>query len=626
MKIICFLLLFVTAYSNAQKADTGWLRNNYAKLEQMIPMRDGIKLFTSIYMPKDNTEKHPILITRTPYSCAPYGEGKFRGFMDTHYKEYVKEKYIMVIQDVRGRYMSEGVFDDIRPFKENKVSNTDIDEASDTYDTIEWLIKNINSNNGNVGVFGISYPGFYSTMAALCNHPALKAVSPQAPVTDWFIGDDFHHNGAFMLMDAFSFYSGFGRPRPFPTKDYGPGITYTTKDLYAFYLQHPTFNSLSKKYMGDSIKFWNDLQKHPNMDEWWKARNVRNFIFNVKPAVLVVGGMFDAEDCYGAWNTYQAIEKQSKGTNNRIVMGPWYHGGWVRSDGSSLGNVQFESNTSEWYQKNIEIPFFNYYLKGKGKSPNIAEATIFFSGENKWRKFDQWPPVNSEQKELFFDKNFKMSWNVPAPVAAQQKPSDESTFSEYMSDPSKPVPFAEGVISDRTREYMTDDQRFATNRPDVLSFTTEILTEDVTIAGPVIADLMISTTGSDADFVVKVIDVFPNKFQYSDTDKYIMNGYQMMVRGEVMRAKYRNGFEKPEPLVAKKITKVNFTLPDVAHTFKTGHKIMIQVQSSWFPLVDRNPNKFINIYNAKADDFEKAIIRLYHNDATRSRIILPILK
>ncbi len=626
MKIICFLLLFIPVCGIAQKADTGWLRNNYIKLERMIPMRDGIKLFTSIYTPKDNTEKHPILITRTPYSCAPYGEGKFRGFLDTHYKEYVKEKYIMVIQDVRGRFMSEGTFDDIRPFKENKVSNTDIDEASDTYDTIDWLIKNINSNNGNVGVFGISYPGFYSTMAALCNHPALKAVSPQAPVTDWFIGDDFHHNGAFMLMDAFDFYSGFGKPRPIPTKDYGPGITYTTKDKYAFYLQHPTFNSLSKKYMGDSIKFWNDLQKHPNMDEWWKARNVRNFISNVQPAVLVVGGLYDAEDCYGAWNTYLAIEKQSLGTNNRIVMGPWYHGGWVRSEGSSLGNVQFESKTSEWYQKNIEIPFFNFYLKGKGKSPNIAEATIFFSGENKWRKFDQWPPANSEQKELFFDKDFKMSWNVPAPVEAQQKPTDESTFSEYISDPSKPVPFAEGVLSDRTREYMTDDQRFAAIRPDVLSFTTDVLMEEVTIAGPIIADLMISTTGSDADFVVKVIDVFPEKFQYSDTDKYIMNGYQMMVRGEVMRAKYRNSFEKPEPLVAKKITKVNFTLPDVAHTFKPGHKIMIQVQSSWFPLVDRNPNKFINIYNAKEDDYEKATIRLYHNDATRSKIILPILK
>ncbi len=626
MKILCFLLLSVPIFSIAQKADTGWLRNNYIKLERMIPMRDGTKLFTSIYTPKDNTEKHPILITRTPYSCAPYGEGKFRGFLDTHYKEYVKEKYIMVIQDVRGRFMSEGTFDDIRPFKENKVSNTDIDEASDTYDTIDWLIKNINSNNGNVGVFGISYPGFYSTMAGLSNHPALKAVSPQAPVTDWFIGDDFHHNGALMLMDAFDFYSGFGKPRPVPTKDYGPGITYTTKDKYAFYLQHPTFNSLSKKYMGDSIKFWNDLQKHPNMDEWWKARNVRNFISNVQPAVLVVGGLYDAEDCYGAWNTYQAIEKQSPGTNNRIVMGPWYHGGWVRSEGSSLGNVQFESKTSEWYQKHIEIPFFNFYLKGKGKSPNIAEATIFFSGENKWRKFDQWPPTNSEQKELFFDKDFKMSWNVPAPVAAQQKPSDESTFSEYISDPSKPVPFAEGVLSDRTREYMTDDQRFAAIRPDVLSFTTDVLTEEVTIAGPIIADLMISTTGSDADFVVKVIDVFPDKFQYSDTDKYIMNGYQMMVRGEVMRAKYRNSFEKPEPLVAKKITKVNFTLPDVAHTFKPGHKIMIQVQSSWFPLVDRNPNKFINIYNAKEDDYEKATIRLYHNDATRSKIILPILK
>jgi putative CocE/NonD family hydrolase len=486
-------------------------------------------------------------------------------------------------------------------------------------------VKNVPANNGKVGVFGISYPGFYSTMAALSNHPALKAVSPQAPVTDWFVGDDFHHNGAFMLMDAFAFYSSFGRPRPKPTT-IGPGaIDYSTKDNYNFYLQNGTLRNLTAKYMGDSIPFWTDLMNHGSYDSWWKARNVRNFIKDVKPATLVVGGLFDAEDCFGAWSTYKSIEEQSPSTNNRLVMGPWFHGGWVRSSGSNLGNVQFASNTSEWYQKNIELPFFNYYLKDKGNAQNIAEATIFFTGENKWHMLQQWPPQNIEQKELFFSKDQKLSWQLPD-LKTQQKPTDEESFTEYVSDPAHPVPYTEDVHFHRTREYMSDDQRFASRRPDVLSFSTDVLTEDITLAGPVIADLMASTTSTDADFVVKIIDVFPDKFQYSDTDKYLMDGYQMLVRGEVMRGKFRNSLEKPEPFVPKKITKVNFTLPDVAHTFKKGHKIMVQVQSSWFPLVDRNPQKFVDIYHAKEEDFQKASIKVYHGSAVSSKVILPVMR
>ena len=624
--IIQFILLLFPITIIAQNADSSWILNNYTKQESNITMRDGVRLFTSIYIPKDKTEKHPILITRTPYSCAPYGANAFKPFWQSYLKEYLKENYIMVIQDVRGRFMSEGNFEDIRPFIENKSGNKEIDEASDTYDTIDWLVNNVLGNNGKAGVFGISYPGFYSTMAALSNHPALKAVSPQAPVTDWFVGDDFHHNGAFMLMDAFDFYSGFGKPRHGLTTAWTKGAKYTTKDSYGFYMQYPTFKSLTKKYMGDSIVFWSDLMKHPNLDSWWKARTVTNHISNVKPAVLVVGGLFDAEDCFGAWKTYQTIEKLSPSTNNRLVMGPWSHGGWARSNGNNLGNVQFESNTSEWYQKNIEIPFFNYYLKEKGKLPSIAEATIFFTGENKWRKFDQWPPLNVEAKELYFNKDFALTWHTPDRVGMQQKPNDENAFSEYISDPMKPVPYTDGVFGGRTREYMTDDQRFASRRPDVLSFSTDTLSAPVTISGSVMADLMISTSGSDADFVVKLIDVFPDNFQYSDTDKYIMNGYEMLVRGEVFRGRYRNSFEKPEAIVPKKITRVNIALPDVAHTFKPGHKIMIQVQSSWFPLVDRNPQKFVNIYTADENDYQKATIRIYHNETTRSKIILPILK
>lgn len=624
--LIQLLLLLVPCLAFSQKEDSIWITGNYIKQERYITMRDGVRLFTSIYIPKDSSERHPILMTRTPYSCAPYGENKFKAFWENYYKEYFREKYIVVLQDVRGRWMSEGSFVDVRPFNPDKKGNKDIDEASDSYDTIDWLVKNLRSNNGNVGVFGISYPGFYSTMAALSNHPALKAVSPQAPVTDWFVADDFHHNGAFMLMDAFSFYSSFGRPRLRPTTLGSEDFRFFTKDNYSFYLTSGTLRDLTNKYMGDSIVFWRDLMNHPNMDAWWRARNVRNFIKDVKPATLVVGGLFDAEDCFGAWRTYEAIEKQSAATNNRLVMGPWFHGGWARSSGQALGNVQFGSKTSEWYQKNIEMPFFNYYLKNKGREPNISEATVFFTGENKWKMLPQWPPANVQPTELFFAKDKKLSWEQPATLATSQKPKDNDMATEYLSDPASPVPYTEDVHFHRTREYMTDDQRFASRRPDVLAFTTDALSSDLTLAGPVVADLMVSTTGTDADFVVKLIDVFPDDFRYSDTDKYIMGGYQMLVRGEVMRGKFRNSLSQPEAFVPKKITKVNFTLPDVAHTFKAGHKIMVQVQSSWFPLVDRNPQKFVDIYHAKEEDFQKAFIKLYHGSGVASKIILPVVK
>jgi hypothetical protein len=626
MKLLIRLFVFILpVYSFAQITDTVWIKNNYKKVEQYITMRDGVRLFTSIYMPKDTAEKHPILFSRTPYSCAPYGTN-FKWDWESFYQTYFKEKYIMVLQDVRGRWMSEGTFVDVRPFNTDKKTSKDIDEASDSYDAIDWLVKNVPGNNGNVGVMGISYPGFYSTMAALSNHPALKVVSPQAPVTDWFVGDDFHHNGAFMLMDAFAFYANFGRPRPKPTSTAPTDFDYSIKDNYSFYLQNGAISNFTRKFMGDSIKFWNDLMEHPTYDKWWKARNVRNYLTDVKPVMLEVGGLFDAEDCFGAWNTYKAIETQSTATNNRLVMGPWFHGGWVRSDGSRLGNVEFGSKTSEWYQRNIELPFFNYYLKNKGSVPDIAEATVFFTGENQWHKFKQWPPAEVEQRELFLDKGKKLNWEMPATLKTQQKPKDEDTFTEYVNDPSTPVPYAEHVHFERTREYMTDDQRFASRRPDVLTFTTDALPNDVSIAGPVIADLMVSTTSTDADFIVKIIDVFPDKFQYSDTDKYLMGGYQMLVRGEVMRGKFRNSLEKPEPFVPKKITQVKFSLPDVAHTFKAGHKIMVQIQSSWFPLVDRNPQKFMDIYHASNDDFQKASIKVYHSGSTNSKIILPVLK
>lgn len=622
--LFIFLLLPLACFGQTEQ-DSAWIRDNYTKMEQYIPMRDGIKLFTAIYLPKDKSEKHPILMVRTPYSCSPYGKDFSGRLWGGHWKYYARENYIIVVQDVRGRWMSEGEFMDVRPFNKNKKSNTDIDEASDTYDAIDWLVKNLPDNNGNVGIFGISYPGFYSTMAAASGHPALKAVSPQAPVTDWFMGDDFHHNGAFFQMDGFSFYSGFGKPRPKPTTVGPRGFDFKVRDNYKFYLEAGSLKNLAR-LMGDSIQFWKDMYAHPNYDEWWKARNARVAMYDIKPATLVVGGLFDAEDCFGAWALYKAIEKQSPSTNNKLVMGPWYHGQWSSRDGSFLGNVKFGTNTSFWYQNNIEIPFFNYYLKGKGDDPKLSEATIFFSGENEWRKLDQWPPSNSSSRAIYLDANGALSWN---------KPGSSKSSSEYISDPAHPVPYTEDVHFSRTRDYMTDDQRFASRRSDVLTFQTLPLDEDLVLAGSVTADLKVTISSTDADFVVKIIDVFPDDFRYSSDvnqpnrstgGSYPMNGYQMLVRGEIMRGKYRNSFENPEAFKPGKVETVKFDLPDVAHTFKKGHRLMIQIQSSWFPLADRNPQKFVNIYECEESDFQKATIKVHHESANSSNIILPVLK
>ena len=583
-------------------------------------MRDGIKLFTSLYIPKDKSVKHPFLIIRTPYSCKPYGEKDYSAFWQSDYMmKLAKQNYIIVFQDVRGRYMSEGIFADVRPFNKNK-KGKEIDEASDTYDSIDWLVKHTENNNGRVAVTGISYPGFYATQAALSGHPALVAVSPQAPVTDWFMGDDFHHKGAFFLMDAFSFYPFFGIPHPKPSATYSEGFSFKSDDNYAAYLKTGALKNFAG-LMGDSILFWHEMYQHPNYDAWWQERNARVGLYNVKPAMLWVGGLFDAEDCFGAWNTFKATETQSPATSNKIVMGPWYHGQWT-DDGSYLGNIQFGVNTSLYYQDSIFIPFLNHYLLGTA-APHLDKATIFFSGENAWKKFDQWPPKNITARSLYLADNFGL--------VLDKTPSGKNAYDQYVSDPQKPVPYTSGIHFKRTREYMTDDQRFASRRPDVLTYETEVLENDITLAGPVIADLKVSLSTTDADFLVKVIDVFPDDFRYpedwSDNGKdYPMGGYQMLVRGEIMRGKFRNSFEKPEPFTPGKITQVKWELPDVAHTFKKGHRIMIQIQSSWFPLADRNPQKFIDIYKADDSDFQKSTIRVYHEATHPSKIILPVLK
>lgn len=618
-KLTLFVLCLLSIAGWAQTpADSAFVRDNYIKMERYIPMRDGKKLFTSIYLPKDQQKKYPILLNRTPYTVAPYGEDQYKKSLGPSML-FAREGYIFVYQDVRGRWMSEGTFEDVRPHNPKKKGRNQIDESSDTYDTIDWLIKNLPANNGKVGIYGISYPGFYSTASLPGAHPALKAVSPQAPVTDWFIGDDFHHNGAFMLMDAFNFYSSFGVPRPRPiTPDQGPKrFTYPTRDNYRFFLELGPVRRVKEKYFGDSIRFWNDLMAHGTYDEFWKARNIRPHLTGIKPATLVVGGFFDAEDTFGALKTYEALEKQNPENRNHLVMGPWFHGGWARSTGSSFGDIRFGQPTSTWYQENLEFPFFQYHLKGQAK-PDLAEATIFETGSNRWRRFDTWPPQNTVTRNLYFHAGGKLSFSAPAV---------ENSFDEYIADPDKPVPYADGIHLARTREYMIDDQRFASRRPDVMVYQTDVLTEDVTLAGGIVADLLVATSGTDADYVVKLIDVLPDSTaDHPERPDVTMGGYQMLVRGEVMRGKFRNSFEKPEPFVPDQVTRVRYALPDVAHTFKKGHRIMIQVQNSWFPLVDRNPQKFVDIYHAEDKDFQKAVHRIYHDRKNASHIQVTVLQ
>lgn len=617
-KIISLIFSFVVLFNiNAQEVDEDYIKEHYTKIEVNIPMRDGVKLFTAIYTPKDISQNYPMLLNRTPYTVAPYGKDKYKSSLG-NFKQMAKEGYIFVYQDVRGKWMSEGIYENVRPTK-SKTDKKGIDESTDTYDTIDWLVKNVKNNNKKVGMYGISYPGFYATAALVGSHPALKAVSPQAPVTDWFIGDDFRHGGALLLFDAFRFMYTFdaARPQPIDNTNGPKGFYLEGKDYYKFFLQNKNIGDLKKNYLSHTVKFWDDLQTHQTLDTFWNSRDITKHLSQVKPAVMIVGGTFDAEDVYGTFETYRQIEKQNKNNNNILVIGPWFHGGWVRSDGSSFGDIRFGEKTSLYYQENFELPFFDFYLKDKG-SFNPAEANVYITGANKWSFFDQWPPKESTEKKFYFTGNNKLTTTAP---------SQKEAFVDYESDPNNPVPFQEGVITERTREYMIADQRFVASRPDVLVFETEPLQEDLTLTGPITANLHISMTGTDADFVVKVIDVYPDSS--SDTaavnTKVVMPGYQMLVRGEVLRGKFRNSFSTPEPFVPNEITPVSVVLPDVAHTFKKGHRLMVQLQHSWFPLVEQNPNQFMDVFQTKSTDFIKNKHRLYFDKDHPSDIVIQAL-
>jgi putative CocE/NonD family hydrolase len=594
-------------------------------------MRDGVKLYTAVYAPKDASQKYPILMTRTPYSAGQYGADAYRPSLGPS-AAFMQEGYIFVYQDVRGTFMSEGDFEDMRPHIPNKKSPKDIDESSDTYDTIDWLVKNVPNNNGRVGVWGISYPGFYTATALMDAHPALKAASPQAPIADWFVGDDDHHNGAFFIFDSFGFNMFFGMPRPEPTANQFKNFDFGTPDAYKFFLELGPVANAQKNYFKGRNKYWNDVTTHGTYDEFWQARNVLPHLKNVTPAVMVVGGWFDAEDLYGPLNIYRTIEKNSPG-DNILVMGPWSHGQWARGDGENLGEVNFGSKTSAWYRENLELPFFNFYLKGKGEL-KLPEATVFRTGANEWKSFAQWPPKGLQSLSIYFREKGELSFDAPPKPPNPEDPGE--AFDEYQSDPADPVPYTSMVTNSRGTGYMIEDQRFAARRADVLTYKTSALGDDLTLAGPITADLFVSTTGTDADFIVKLIDVYPdngtdkesgdaaNNSQRDAGDK--TGGFQMLVRAEVMRGKFRNSLSKPEPFTPGKPDEVRIAMNDVHHTFKAGHKLMVQVQSSWFPLIDRNPQKFVDIYHATEADFQKATHRVYCSARLSSRLKVGVLK
>lgn len=624
MVALIFMIRFACAQQPAAGSDDS-VRAHYTKYEYRIPMRDGVRLFTAVYVPKDTAGgPYPFLMDRTPYGVAPYGEDRYPEHLGPS-EEFEKSGYIFVYQDVRGRWMSEGDFVEMRPHIDEKKSPKDVDDSSDTYDTIEFLLKHVPNNNGKVGIWGISYPGFYTSASIIDSHPALAAASPQAPMTNLFMGDDSYHGGAFMLSANFGFYA-FFMPQKNPV---GPGPTipfnFGTPDRYKFYLQAGNVANLDTEYLKGSNWLFNDQFKHDTYDDYWKQRDLSQHMKNVKCAVLVVGGWYDAEDLEGPYRTFYAINKFNPETPATLVEGPWVHGGWARSDGNHLGDVQFNAKTSLYFRSEVQFPFFEHYLKGGGKA--MPKAIVFETGTNVWRRYDTWPPKAATAKTLYFHAGGKLNFDAP---------TESKSADSYLSDPNHPVPFVGYTTDTVPQRYMVDDQRFASYRPDVLVYETEPLKEDVTIAGPISPHLKVASSGSDSDFDVKLIDVYPEDAPDPDSsmagNKRIldapplrMGGYQQLLRGEPFRAKFRNNWEKPEPLTPGKMTDINFTMPDLLHTFRRGHRIMVQVQSSWFPLTDRNPQTFTDIPYAKPEDFKAATEQVFHQKDAASGVEVLVL-
>ncbi|WP_438964052.1 CocE/NonD family hydrolase [Winogradskyella sp.] len=602
----------VTVGNVKVEIETSYARDNYTKKEVTIEMRDGIKLHTTIYAPKDTSKTYPILMMRTPYSCRPYGEDVYKTNLGPN-KYLMEEGNIMVYQDVRGRWNSEGVYDNMRAYIPNKTGNQ-TDEASDTYDTIEWLINNVENNNGKVGTYGISYPGFYATYSLLDAHPALKAVSPQACIGDFFF-DDFYHNGAY-LLSYWRATSVFGYMKEEPTTESWyefPDIG--TEDQYQFFLDNMPLSKLDKYFDEDNV-FMEQLKTHVTYDEFWQSRGIIQHLKDIKPATMIVGGQFDAEDLYGPYNTYASIEKNSDNYNT-LVFGPWSHGDWARTkERQVIGNIHFGDNISDYFQKNIETKFFNHFLKGDANGQTgLAEAHMFDTGKKEWVSFDSWPPANAEKQNYFMQAGERLTQQATRNVAT----------SDFISDPKKPVPYSEDVkVVFTPRKFMTDDQRFASRRPDVLTFETEVLEADMTLAGDILTKLNVSTTGTAADWIVKVIDVFPADTKNTEDvqDHLKLSNYHMLVRSETLRGRFRNSMTNPEPFVPNQKTAVNLELQDVFHTFKKGHKIQVQVQSTFFPYIDANPQTYVdNIFDAKEEDFKSQIHKVYNDSSIEFTVL-----
>ncbi len=640
MRHMAFALLLLVCSAYAQRGlaqvppggaiavNTEFIRGNYTKFEYRITMRDGVKLFVNAYVPKDvfsEGKTYPILMERTPYNVAPYGADKYPATLGPS-EYFARDKFIFAYCDVRGRFMSEGDYTIIRPHKAVKNGPKDTDESSDTYDTIDWMIHNVPGNTGKVGLWGISQPGFYAAAGMIDAHPALVAVSPQAPVTDYFMGDDVYHNGAFMLSHRFNFYNGFrGREGPPAPPPQALPFQYPTEDGYQFFLDIGSLANVNEKFFKNQQPYWNANLEHSTYDEFWQSRAIWRHLKNIKPAVMVVGGWYDTEDPMGPLKQFHTMEKDAQSPLT-LVMGPWNHGGFARGDGDRLGNISFGSATAAFYRESIEFPFFLYHLKSRGDG-KFPKAWLFQTGLNQWRKMDVWPPAKSQMTTLYFGDKGRLGTDAPKAAG----------FDEYISDPAKPVPYVSSFSPRILNTYMTEDQRFAARRPDVLAYETEPLEQDFTVMGPIRVDLKVSTTGTDSDFDVKVIDVFPADFpDYNITNppttlpagtaRVPLGGYQQLVRGEPFRGKFRKGFEKPVPFEPGKPDRIAFELPDIAHTFRAGHRIMVQVQSSWFPLTDRNPQKFMEIPRALAPDFQKATQRIYFGAGDGSKIEIRVEK
>jgi uncharacterized protein len=596
-----------------------FVRSNYAKFEYNVPMRDGVQLFTSVYAPKDHSRQYPILLLRTPYSVEPYGSNNYGALLNPA-GPFAREGFIFVYQDVRGRYLSEGDFMDNPPHKTPLDGPKDTDPATDAYDTIDWLVKNIPNNNGRVGLWGVSYPGFFAAFGLINSHPALKAVSPQAPMADVGNGDDAYHNGAFFLAANFGFYTGFWPRGPMLEKtNLSRDFDFGTKDEYDFYLRMGPLSNAEDLVFKHKNVYWSDMLEHPNYDDYWTSRALGPDMFHLTAPVLLVGGWFDAEDLGGTLKLFHAIEDHGRAPGLTLVMGPWAHGQWSRGNGDKLGNLNFASRTGEYFRAQIEFPFFMQSLKG-GKQTHFPKAWMFETGENQWLQCKTWPPKNAARRSLYLQSGGKLSFSPPS------RKTEE--FDEYVSDPAKPVPVTDEPGEGMPADYMTRDQRFASLRPDVLTYQTEPLQEAVTLAGPVTPVLRVSTSGTDSDFMVKLIDVYPDGTPDPDPNPKGVHfgGYQQMVRGEPFRGKFRNSLSRPEPFLPGQPVKIEFAMPDVLHKFKQGHRIMVQIQSTWFPLVDRNPQQFEDIPSAKASDFQKAVERVYRGGKNGTHIDVLVMK